>query len=190
MTDPPADSDAVHASVAVNTKAPEPAALGRQLHDDELDDCRTTEHEDEGRPSLILRPPRRDPVAPGVEPVLAHRSRCFGGLAGRLGGAVGFGAVRDPSPPPPGSAPATTGSGVPPAGKVTFGGGGGAGAFGTAGVGTAGTVTVGRLTGGTVTGGGGSGGNSAPAEVTQPAISPPHVRTSRANRRRVSDFTS
>jgi hypothetical protein len=60
----------------------------------------------------------------------------------------------------------------------------------TGGVVTAGSVTAGTVTEGTVIGGGGSGGISAPADVAQPAISPPHVRTSWARRRRISNFIS
>ena len=88
------------------------------------------------------------------------------------------------------------GRGLPADGKVTpltvgrGAGGCGTGGVVTGGVVTGGVVTVGMLTEGTVIGGGGSGNISAPADVTQPAVSPPHVRTSWANRRRSSDLIS
>ena len=106
----------------------------------------------------------------------------------------GFDCVGD-APPPPALVPPTAGSELPAGGKVTLGvvgrvaGGCGAGGVVTDGNVTVGTVTVGTVTEGMVIGGGGRGGISAPADVTQPANSPPHARTSRANHRR-SDNTS
>lgn len=108
----------------------------------------------------------------------------------------GLGCAEDAPPPRPDPVPPTAGSELPADGKVTPGtvgrgaGGCGAGGIVTDGTVTVGTVTVGTLTEGTVIGGGGSGSTSAPADVTQPANSPPHMNTSWANRRRVSDFTS
>jgi hypothetical protein len=108
----------------------------------------------------------------------------------------GFGCAGDSPPPLPDPVPPTAGSELPADGKVTPGtvgrgaGGLGAGGVVTDGTVTVGTVTVGTLTEGTVIGGGGSGGTSAPADVTQPANSPPHMSTSRATLRLSSDITS
>ena len=71
--DPGGDPNTVYSPVAPDTETSDAAAVGRQLEDDELDECRPSKDEYELR--AAVGPGAGDPVARQVEAVDATRAR-------------------------------------------------------------------------------------------------------------------
>jgi hypothetical protein len=65
----------VDSSVTADAKTPDAAAIRRHLDDDKLDNRTSAQHEDERRPSLLLRPAPGDPVACETEAINMYRAR-------------------------------------------------------------------------------------------------------------------
>jgi hypothetical protein len=72
---PTAEADTVDASVTLDAEPPDAAAVGCDLDDEEPDDRRSAQHEDERRPSLLVRPAAGDPVTGQPKPIHASRAR-------------------------------------------------------------------------------------------------------------------
>jgi hypothetical protein len=85
---PTAEPDTVDASVTLDAEPPDAAAVGCDLDDDELDDRRSAQHEDERRPSLLVRSATGDPVTGQPKPIHASRALsdppALNGAAGAL----------------------------------------------------------------------------------------------------------
>jgi hypothetical protein len=108
---PTAEADTVDASVTLDAEPPDAAAVGCDLDDEEPDDRRSAQHEDERRPSLLVRPAAGDPVTGQPKPI--HASRALSGPAlNGAAGALSTGA-RAPSISAAGRPPATAAAARP-----------------------------------------------------------------------------
>jgi hypothetical protein len=74
-SDAAAQRHPVDSSVTADAETPDAAAVRRHLDDDKLDDRTSAQHEDERRPSLLLRPAPGDPVACKTEAINMYRAR-------------------------------------------------------------------------------------------------------------------